>query len=820
MARFLKVLSVTLWCLGWQLVVGSVCQAGWVKDYVTPATNTWVTAASAMNAAGEAFVARVIHVGNGKAWGGVVPGEMAKIDQKGKVLWSKRYYIGDHAGDLPLVINLIRSTDDGGCVVSGHTRENLTSPWAMPYWFAMKLDAEGAVVWLTKLGHPALPSQWSFPYVQINDIAPAMDGGFALTGTLVPNLASSMAFVIKLGSNGELEWQRRIQKYVAGGGWSAGSVEAYNIVPGGDGEFFVVGSTERGGNSLGRLMIFKVDQNGNLLWQKKVLDDSSSAISPTSVGESRALASPGDGGLTMAVGGANGEMLIKFDGDGNGLWGKIIVPQMGSSSIYHSENGGYYYLNVRYLMRIMELDENGEPLWARDFSRLLGQYPRLAPVNGGFNIGTHNTSNLGSGFYNFVMAQIDSAGQLTDCDPSVMVTPAPARDFNLTVVDMVGLESDEVFFQVSGQTVVSRVAVLSVVDDKCNSVNVAPLADAGDPQEVRCTGPSGALVQLDGSLSSDPDGDQLSFSWSGPFGEVTGVNPLVQLPFGDHRISLAVTDSFGNSSQATVLISVVDDIAPRTVVSISGVAGSNGWYTSGLNLSFYSTDNCAGCAEIQYALDGIVTLVPGNKAELQISEEGYHFLSYRAVDRAGNQEEISSLALAIDQTPPGLLLPADMMMEAVDANGTPGAFSIGVADNLDPNPLTYCEPVSGTIFAVGTSRVACTSTDLAGNRASGSFQVTVADTTAPVVVPPPDQEVQYRGRATVIDIGQATAVDAVGVVSLVNDSPGIFPLGITLVTWTATDLYGNIGTAGQTINVVRGNSEEVRNDDHKDAGRE
>ena len=112
--------------------------------------------------------------------------------------------------------------------------------------------------------------------------------------------------------------------------------------------------------------------------------------------------------------------------------------------------------------------------------------------------------------------------------------------------------------------------------------------------------------------------------------------------------------------------------------------------------------------------------------------------------------------------------------------------------------------------------MACTSTDQAGNMASGSFQVTVADTTAPVVVPPPDLEMQYRGRATIIDIGQATAVDAVGVSALVNDSPEVFPLGITLVTWTATDLSGNFGTAVQTINVVRGKSEGVRNDDRDD----
>ena len=34
-----------------------------------------------------------------------------------------------------------------------------------------------------------------------------------------------------------------------------------------------------------------------------------------------------------------------------------------------------------------------------------------------------------------------------------------------------------------------------------------------------------------------------------------------------------------------------------------------------------------------------------------------------------------------------------------------------------------------------------------------------------------------------------------------NDAPGVFPLGTTTVTWTATDFFGNSATDGQLVTV-------------------
>jgi serine protease len=91
-------------------------------------------------------------------------------------------------------------------------------------------------------------------------------------------------------------------------------------------------------------------------------------------------------------------------------------------------------------------------------------------------------------------------------------------------------------------------------------VNQAPVADAGADQCVSCTAPGATQVTLDGAGSSDPDGDTLTYSWTGSFpegsGTVTGVSPSVTLPLGKHTITLTVDDGNGGTASDTVTVFV------------------------------------------------------------------------------------------------------------------------------------------------------------------------------------------------------------------------------------------------------------------------
>jgi len=100
--------------------------------------------------------------------------------------------------------------------------------------------------------------------------------------------------------------------------------------------------------------------------------------------------------------------------------------------------------------------------------------------------------------------------------------------------------------------------------------NNPPVADAGPDQSVPAD-PSGyAYVTLDGSGSYDPDGDSLVYIWSWtidstPY-QAFGVSPTIQLPLGQHIITLVVFDGTDYSAPDDVQIDVVSGTIPANVI--------------------------------------------------------------------------------------------------------------------------------------------------------------------------------------------------------------------------------------------------------------
>ena len=81
--------------------------------------------------------------------------------------------------------------------------------------------------------------------------------------------------------------------------------------------------------------------------------------------------------------------------------------------------------------------------------------------------------------------------------------------------------------------------------------NNPPTANAGLDRTEECTSPTGSQVTLDSTNSTDPDGDALTYSWTGSFGTVSGATPTITLPLGSHTITLTVDD--GKNSGDTIL---------------------------------------------------------------------------------------------------------------------------------------------------------------------------------------------------------------------------------------------------------------------------
>src|SRR6185436_10611224 len=80
-------------------------------------------------------------------------------------------------------------------------------------------------------------------------------------------------------------------------------------------------------------------------------------------------------------------------------------------------------------------------------------------------------------------------------------------------------------------------------------------------------------------------------------------------------------------------------------------------------------------------------------------------------------------------------------------------------------------------------------------------RVTVTDTTPPTFTSVPAGI--FMGDCGPAVLGLPTATDDCGgSPTFTNDAPPIFLVGVTTVTWTATDLAGNHATATQTVTVT------------------
>jgi uncharacterized protein len=157
---------------------------------------------------------------------------------------------------------------------------------------------------------------------------------------------------------------------------------------------------------------------------------------------------------------------------------------------------------------------------------------------------------------------------------------------------------------------------------------------------------------------------------------------------------------------------------------------------------------------------------------------------------------------APDTTAPVLHL-HDLTVEATSAAGAAVSYSVSATDNVDGDVPVNCDPASGSTFPLGATTVNCSATDKHNNVATGSFTLTVEDTTPPVISSHADITAEATGTSgAVVTFNLPTATDAVSTpkVSCTPDSGSSFALGHTAVTCTATDQAGN--SAQTTFDVL------------------
>jgi hypothetical protein len=317
------------------------------------------------------------------------------------------------------------------------------------------------------------------------------------------------------------------------------------------------------------------------------------------------------------------------------------------------------------------------------------------------------------------------------------------------------------------------------------SDTTAPVLILPSAMTVEATSASGANVLfgvsatdvVDGAIA--PDCDRVS-------GDT--------FPLGTTTISCSATDAAGNTASGSFGITVVDTTPPSVVVPPSFSVEATGPGGAVATFSASATD----------VVDGGLTTTcsPASGATFAL---GASTVTCSATDAAGNTGTASFVLTVVDTTPPDLSLPGDQVLEATGPGGAAASFAATASDIVDGAITPMCSASSGDTFPIGSTLVSCTATDAAGNSSSGSFTISVVDTTPPAITVPADFTAEATGpsgAAVTFATSASDIVDGAVAPTCSASSGDTFPLGSSTVTCSATDAAGNTATASFTITVV------------------
>ncbi|NCT95359.1 MAG: HYR domain-containing protein [Chitinophagaceae bacterium] len=331
---------------------------------------------------------------------------------------------------------------------------------------------------------------------------------------------------------------------------------------------------------------------------------------------------------------------------------------------------------------------------------------------------------------------------------------------------------------------------------RCNTAPVAACKPLTLSAGANCKATAAAADFNNGS--SDADNDPITFS----------VFPAGPYAVGVTNVTFTVTDSKGESSTCTTTVTVVDDTKPSlanpTAIQVSNDAGL---CTALVNISTpQASDNCG------------VQSVSGVRSDGQALNSpfpvGVTTITWTATDIHNNTTSVTQTVTVSDNENPTIEQPSAISLanDAGQCYATLIANAPATADNCgvqgvagvrsDGRPLN-----SG--YPVGTTIITWTVTDIHANTASVIQTVTVTDNEKPGIQQP-------AGINATNDAGQCYATlnpaapaasdncGVQGVAGVRNDGRQLsdnYPVGVTTITWTATDIHGNTYQVTQVVTV-------------------
>ena len=271
-------------------------------------------------------------------------------------------------------------------------------------------------------------------------------------------------------------------------------------------------------------------------------------------------------------------------------------------------------------------------------------------------------------------------------------------------------------------------------------------------------------------------------------------------PLGTTTNTWLVTDASGNTATCQQMVTVLDNQPPTAVCQNINVElnPSHTYTVTATELNNGSSDNCSG---------SLAFSIQSGQTTYSCADTGQTFPVVLVVtDSSGNTATCIGNVTVHDNTNPcciplQITCPANITVNN-DLNAC-GAIVNFTATSTGSLPVYTYTQNPGTLFPIGTTTVKAYVTNLCSID-SCTFSVTVIDTTKPVITCPATLTIgaNNTGCTYLGSIGTATATDNCTTAILTGPSPaGPYPVGTTNVTWTATDLSGNVSTCTQQVTI-------------------
>jgi hypothetical protein len=312
----------------------------------------------------------------------------------------------------------------------------------------------------------------------------------------------------------------------------------------------------------------------------------------------------------------------------------------------------------------------------------------------------------------------------------------------------------------------------AVVSTHATIVNRRPTANPGGPYVGDRTKP----VVFDGTGSSDPDGDALSYEWSFGGGALTpGATPsqtFAQL--GTFGIALTVTDGI-DSASATTSVTIAN--LPPVVMLTSPTPGSSFTAPATVTLQAIASEGDGSVMKVEFyqgtTLVGEDTVEP-YEASWTAAGAGTYVLTARVTDDSGASVDSAAVPITVNAPPEvSLMAPANGSVVL----GPTDVALVATASDADGS-------VSRVEFYQGTTKI--------GEDTSAPFAITWPSV-APGSYLLSARAIDDRGAATTT-VAVALIVNAAPTVSLTSPAPdAVFaaPASIPLVA-AAADVDGSV----------------------------